>query len=74
MRLPIKPGDRKTMTLPHSEVCMHMRVAGKPMRVELLNDARCVQLYDMNDKPFSAPILACEAGIFTDETGHYYYP
>lgn len=65
-------------TMPWSEVCMHMQIAGKPMICELVSD-RMVQLYEPNFreldgatslrdalKPFSAPILTGEAGIFEE--------
>jgi hypothetical protein len=50
------------VTLPHSEVCMHMRVAGKPMWVEPLPNGMA-QLYDESGSPFSFPITRGEAGI-----------
>ena len=32
----LKVGDRATVELPFSEVCMHMQVAGKLMTIELV--------------------------------------
>jgi hypothetical protein len=69
------------VTLPSSEVCLHMRVAGKPRFVKVLNETSC-QLYEVechgngynaDDKfvAFSAPILLSEAGLFRDDKGLY---
>jgi hypothetical protein len=69
----VKVGDFGTTKMPHSEVCMSMRVAGKVMRFKVLSE-RLVQLYDPdNYSKFGAPILPGEAGIFTDSDGMYYY-
>jgi len=43
--LSIRPGETVEKVLPHSEVCMHMRVAGKRMKVQLLESGRMCQLY-----------------------------
>lgn len=54
---------RFLVEMPCSEVCLHMRVAGKPMMVELLS--RSAQLYDpLTGRPFSSPILFGEAGVY----------
>lgn len=50
----------KEITLPFSEVCMHMKIAGTRMTGGLLIHDM-VQLYQ-NDKPFSFPITRNEAG------------
>lgn len=69
----IKPGETVSTILPHSEVCIHMRVAGKRANVELLNE-RMAQLY-IDGRPFSAPITYGEAGIYRNEDGTFYcYP
>jgi hypothetical protein len=69
----IRVGQFGTTKMPHSEVCMSMRVAGKVMRFKVLSE-RLVQLYDPdNYSKFGAPILPGEAGIFTDSDGMYYY-
>lgn len=50
-----------TVVLPHSEVCMHMGVAGKQADVLLLpKDA--AQIY-IDGKKFSAPVTRGEAGV-----------
>lgn len=60
----VKPGDTVTLTMPYSEVCMHMEVAGKKMKVEVLEHG--AQLHKEDGSPFSFPILHGEAGIFRD--------
>jgi hypothetical protein len=76
-RVDIKPGERGYAVMPHSEVCMHFRVAGKPMAFGLLGDLwrtpGMVQLYHDDGRPFSAPITSGEAGVYEDEAGYYYY-
>ena len=70
----IEPGAYGRSVMPHSEVCMHMQVAGKVMRFHFVSE-RCVQLLkDLDETNFSFPILAGEAGIFHDDRGFYYYP
>jgi len=75
----IEPNEKYPAILPHSEVCMHMGVAGKIMFIEW-DGKRSVQLYrvechgngwNADDKfvSFSAPILLGEAGVYTDEHG-----
>jgi len=54
-------GERVTVELPYSEVCMHMRVAGKRMDVEVLPDG--AQLLNADGSKFSFPITHGEAGI-----------
>ena len=54
-------GERKTIVLPYSEVCMFMGVAGKAMEAELISDY-AVQLLDEAGNPFSYPITRGEAG------------
>lgn len=56
--------DTRILTLPFSEVCMHMHVAGKQMKGRLCENGVMVQLYDDHDRPFSAPITRGEAGWF----------
>src|SRR5438067_1423729 len=69
-------GDIVRLRLPYSEVCMHMRVAGKFMRVQVLPEGMSLmaQLYDDSGIRFSFPILLSEAGIFTDSAGRLYVP
>ena len=68
MRRTVAIGDVVTVELPWSEVCMHMRVAGKRMNVQVLSH-RSAQLLNDDGTPFSFPILAVEAGIYQDEGG-----
>jgi len=70
----IRPGETVEKVMPHSEVCMHMRVAGKWMKVRLLESGRMCQLYFLDFKPFSSPITIGEAGIFHRDDTFYYYP
>lgn len=67
----VKPGKLYSGEMPSSEVCMCMRVAGKVLQFELLQDT--VQLY-LDGRPFSTPILTGEAGLYSDDKGYYYYP
>lgn len=73
-------GDTAVITLPYSEVCMHMRVAGTAMKAELFQVITCrthygmVQLYSEDGSMFSDPITTGEAGIYQDARGYYYYP
>lgn len=64
-------GDTIEHELPYSEVCMYMRVAGKRMRVTVL-DGGMAQLWGDFDSPYSFPITWGEAGIFRDHTGAPY--
>lgn len=68
--------------MPYSEVCMHMKISGKPMyfRFDIvgyhnngIDGIAKVQLFDDDNREFSSPILASEAGIYRDEQGFYYY-
>jgi len=65
-------GDALHIELPYSEVCMHMGVAGKVMRVEVL-DGNMAQLWDARGVRFSSPITQGEAGIYTDAKGLWSY-
>lgn len=69
----LRIGSQAVVTMPYSEVCMHMRVAGKRM-VVLLKNERQAQLFPIaSTHPFSAPILPGEAGLYRDAGGFYYY-
>jgi len=72
----LRPGDRVRIELPHSEVCMHMRVAGRVMDVRMTEGRYpMAQLLNPDGSEFSAPILTAEAGIYGDvERGFYCYP
>ena len=77
----VKPCTYFLNEMPYSEVCMHMRIAGKEMVCVIAGNGRSVQLYTPDHTvsspgqliPFSAPILVGEAGIFEDSDGFYIY-
>jgi hypothetical protein len=61
------PEDARLLEMPFSEVCMHMRIAGKPMwaapcPVERDPRGQMAQLYDLEGRKFSFPITRGEAG------------
>ena len=72
-------GQKHKIVVPHSEVCMHMRVAGTIMFVELRastygNDTyHSAQLYKLNGEPYSSPITTGEGGFYQDSAGYYTY-
>ena len=72
-RTEIIPGEHGLATMPHSEVCMYLRVAGTRMRFVFLGRNEGVQLLDENDRQFSFPILPGEAGIYERNGTFYYY-
>jgi hypothetical protein len=49
------------VTLPHSEVCMYMKIAGRKADVELL-PRNMAQIY-LDGKAFSMPVTRGEAGV-----------
>lgn len=57
--------ERIPVLLPHSEVCMHMRVAGRVAELTLKNGMAQIWLADNGDEPerFSAPVTLGEAGV-----------
>jgi hypothetical protein len=64
-------GDVVAIELPGSEVCVHMRVAGKTMSVRVLADGMA-QLLTETGEPFSFPVTWGEAGIYRDALGAPY--
>lgn len=67
----VAPGYAFANVMPHSEVCISMRVAGKRMFCMMLTE-RSVQLFEPSTgQRFSAPILTGEAGIYSDN-GQFY--
>ena len=66
----VEVGRAYMLTLPWSEVCMHMKVADKSMTAEILPTG--VQLLNPDGSRFSAPITHGEAGLYRDETGLYF--
>lgn len=74
-RVVLRPGDTVEKVLPYSEVCMHLRVAGKRLKVRLGLNGRTAQIYDADGKPYSFPVLAGEAGLHDNYDGTFYcYP
>ena len=72
-RVRITTGERGRKVMPHSEVCMHMRVAGRQMAFALLHGGS-VQLLNDDGSHFSFPITSGEAGVLEDGDGYYYHP
>lgn len=77
-RLSIRPGEIAEIELPYSEVCMHMRIAGNTMRVQLVKSNTTPSYYFArilrdDDTDYCAPINYGEAGIFRDSAGFYHY-
>lgn len=69
----VRPGDFFAVTLPWSEVCMHMHVADRRMLAELTTGTYpAVQLWK-DDRRFSGPITTGEAGLYRDQDGFYGY-
>ena len=72
----VKPGFEGTIVVPHSEVCMHMRIAGKTMKFRVEdrgNNPPAVQFLKEDGTPFSFPVLYGEGGLFYDENTKEYY-
>lgn len=85
----IKPGEEGKAVMPYSEVCMHLRVAGKMMRFRLIPNSRdpkyapSVQLLNPDGSNYSFPIGQGEGGVYYDhdcwnegedrEYRYYYY-
>jgi hypothetical protein len=57
-------GEVFEITLPCSEVCSHMRVAGQRRTVRLDNNTVFIQT--PQGTQFSAPVLPGEAGLYWD--------
>jgi hypothetical protein len=72
MRQPVVPGQKVEVELPHSEVCMHMRCAGKRAFVEV-SDSRfpSAQIFRKDGTKFSSPVLLGEAGVYQTDDGMY---
>lgn len=64
----LEVGDVVRLRLPHSEVCIHMRLAGEEMNVRLVQEGGqpMAQLLADDGSRWSFPILPGEAGIFSD--------
>lgn len=73
IRRNIQAGDRVTLELPFSEVCMHFRLAGKVAEVEFLQGRyELVAQVHYQGRPFSSPITAGEAGAYCTSGGQWY--
>jgi hypothetical protein len=59
------PENTVRVKLPHSEVAMHMKLAGRDYWVAA--SGRAAQIYSDDGQPFSFPVLLAEAGL--DEHG-----
>lgn len=70
-RILVGYGDRFRTIMPFSEVCLHMKIAGKEMIVQVLNSISA-QVYTLEGEEFSAPITTGEAGVYTDLAGSLY--
>lgn len=70
----IQPGEKVRVEVPHSEVCIYMRVAGQVIDVEILPTEHgfCAQLW-RDGREFSSPVTDGEAGVYYDEEGPYVY-
>lgn len=70
--LSIRVGETADVLLPYSEVCMHMRVAGKILPVTLIerNGYFAAQILDESGNRFGAPVTLGEAGIFQSGNSH----
>jgi hypothetical protein len=60
------PHNAVRVKLPHSEVCMHMRIAGQNRWTAKVS-RYAAQIYSDDESPFSSPVLLAEAGL--DEHG-----
>jgi hypothetical protein len=72
-------GVRYEKVMPHSEVCMHMRVAGKKMLAELVRSESgyvSAQLYRLDGSRFSSSVTTGEAGFYYNHSddSYYFYP
>lgn len=68
MRIDVTEGQEIVITLPYSEVCVSMRVAGEHMGVRVLEHGMA-QLLNADGTPYSFPITHGEAGIYSDAQG-----
>lgn len=70
----VKPGDTVLAVLPHSEVCLHMRVAGRLAMLRMKgsegsNRITSVQIHKLDGQPFSSAVLPGEAGVRSEGEG-----
>ena len=76
MKVYVKPGNIvRSLTIGHSEVAMHMRVAGTQMDVLVVPSGAwgaMAQLLRPDGSEFSFPITLGEAGLYQDSGGIYF--
>lgn len=60
--------------LPHSEACMHMRIAGHLRTIRVLRQGAQILKDDGTRVPFSFPITHGEAGVMVRDTGMWVHP
>ena len=74
VRTDLQLADRWEAIMPHSEVCMHMRVAGTKMLCAFTGNPSypMVQLYKTDGIAFSAPVTTGEAGVYGDSRRGFY--
>jgi hypothetical protein len=71
----VKPGETVELILPHSEVCCHMKVAGKRAKVTVTQSKYpAAQIGRQDGTAFSFPVGLGEGGFYRDDDGIYYYP
>lgn len=70
----VEVGDDFTITLPWSEVCLHLGVQDKTMLCSMV-EGEMVQLWADDGGKFSFPITPTEAGLYhgTAPEGYYYH-
>jgi hypothetical protein len=74
LRVDIVPGKVYRITMPYSEVCMHMKIAGKKMWVALIGTkVLMANLFDPEHDCRLPAITPSEAGIYYDQKGYYVY-
>ncbi len=78
-KVTVVPGQRIRVIAPYSEVCCHMKIAGKPMYVELIKreyadwTGYTAQFYKLTGEIFSSPVTTGEGGIHWDEESQTFY-
>jgi hypothetical protein len=66
----VKPGDTLLILIPHSEVAMHMRIAGRPMPVRITEGPHpMAQILSDYAHPFGGAVTLGEAGLRIDNDG-----
>jgi hypothetical protein len=75
----VKPGERINVIGNYSEASMHLRVAGKPIQIQLVASGQyaygthyMAQIW-VDGKEFSFPVTTGEAGFYYDSTRDSYY-